>query len=328
MSAEGVQNSYLNYGFDLMNEEESVLPASRTTEDGITRSRVENSLSHQETAVTTVDVQGGHVHYFRRNPNPSEQTSLLPQEKEQPTITYFVKSSNTDEVFKRFKQLLACVALSDCLHKIVYFCLVADFILFAETYLQCDARSSIIFSYAVVSCCLLMSAAFLVCIDLGIKRFRIILVGFIGYIIGISALSGLNASVSNRSCRWWSILALFLICFGEASTRTALPEFTIMSPSQNGKEKQKAYAWKLHWASNLLIILSVAVVTAIDQNLNFETGYYVSTAVVVLSFALFLVPLKHYKQRPTSHSGSLKVLHNILAEANEVKKRLQKISKR
>lgn len=327
---ESLQNSYSNCGFD---EDLEVAiftrPRSDHGEQGMPVLSTDDACqvdgSKQDASLQVkLDQTTDRVRFFRRHQNYSEETSLL-QEKGEVSVSCFIKvKQDHGHVSNQFKQRHVCVALSDCMHKVVYTSLIANFVLFSKTYLECSTVNSIVGTYAVVTCFTLLSAAFTFIRDVFPYKLPIILLGFISYLISLPILIWVTNSVTKGiAMQWWSILAIFLVCFGEAATRSALPEMGVASKAEKESSNQRNLVWKLHWIANLIILVATGFITAAGQNVHFDLAFYVSISAVVLSFGLFLIPIKQYKGAQIVHTGALQLVWNICKEAKQVKQRLQ-----
>ena len=268
------------------------------------------------------------VHFFTRNHAASEETALIQVDKDNAHVSYFVRPSEHPK-FSKFKLMHASIALSDLLHKIVYTSLVASFVLFARSYLECDATNSLMILYAVISCCLLTSATFMICMDVCMRKTSIIITCSLVYLIGISIISWLSGNFRESSaCRWWSIFALYLVCFGEAGTRTALPEFSMIHFASGELDRHNVYIWRFHWLSNMFMIVAIATITAVQQKYTFEVGYYICIGICLAEFTLFMSSFRSYKKSQLSHSSSLRFLWKIVNEAREIQRGSRKAKKR
>ena len=280
-------------------------------------------------AIPKIQFHAHQVHFFARNPTVSEETALIQGDQNDSQISYFVKPSELYSKFSKFKFMHASIALSDLLHKIVYTSLVASFVLFARSYLECDATNSLMILYAVISCCLLTSATFMICMDVCFRKLSIIITCSLVYLIGISIISWLSGNFKESSaCRWWSIFALYLVCFGEAGTRTALPEFSMIHFASGELDRHNVYIWRFHWLSNMFLILAIAIITAVQQKYTFEVGYYICIAICLAEFTLFMLSFRNYKKSQLSHSSSLRFIWNIMKEAREIKEGSRKAKRR
>ena len=316
MSVEGLQSSYVHLGFvDIDND---IL--GRNTEERAGEADRTDSASHKSVTDEAVSLErlDNRVRFFRRHQNQTEESSLL-QGQDEVNVAYFIKPKNEDYAFQRFKRQHSCIVLADSLHKIVYICLIANFLLFARRYLECNSVNSMITSLAVVVCCTLTVAAFILISDILPRKLPFIFLGFFAYIVGLALLIKITAGGLTKTSReWCSVLALFLVCFGEAALRTVLPEFGLL-PSSHEVRKGQQFIWKMHWVSNLVIITIACIITAIQQNTNFDAAFYISIFMILIAFLLFMVPLRQYELNQGSNAGTLQLVWNILREAREVK---------
>jgi len=306
MSVEGLQNSYLNYGF-----------VDDTSVDGAERANTVGQNTVSDEAVKPNN-SANRVRYFKRHQSHTEQTSLL-QSHDDVNVAYFTKPRNEDYALRRFKKQHSCILVSDYLHKIVYICLIANFLLFARGYLDCNPSTSMISSLAVVVCCTLTSAALVLISDVLPRKLPFIFFGFITYIAGLPFLVWIaDGGLKTTALRWCGVFALLLVCFGEAALRTMLPEFGLL-PLPQGERKGKQFAWKMHWGFILAFITIACIITAVQQNVNFDVAFYISMAMIVVAFLVFMIPFKQYAGDQGSHSGTLRLVWNVFREAREVK---------
>ena len=322
MSVDGLQSSYLNYGF-VDGIDKDVLGGRAQGRSG--EADRTDSASHRGVTDQAVNLERleNRVRFFRRHENQTEESSLL-QDQDEANVSYFIRPKNEDYAFQRFKRQHSCIVLADSLHKIVYICLIANFILFAIRHLECNSVNSMITSLAVVVCCTLTVAAFILIRDILPRKSPFIFLGFFTYIVGLAVLIKItDGGLTKTSRQWCSVLALFLVCFGEAALRTVLPECGLL-PSSEEVRKEQQFIWKMHWVSNLVIIIIACVITAIQQNVNFDVALYISICMILIAFLLFMVPFKQYAFNQGPNAGTLRLVWNILREAREVKQGTQK----
>ena len=324
MSVDSQQNSHVNYGF--VDDRDSLAELAKV-------SAVENDVEDSGNQGTgsgqgvKLDTSANRVRFFRRNPHLTEESSLL-ENQSNITVAYFIKPREDDYVFLRFRKQHSCISLSDSLHKIVYLCLIANFLLFARRYLECNAVDSMIASLAVVICCTLTSGAFILIRDIIPRKLPFIFLGFLTYLFGLVVLVRITiGGLARTTWQWCTVFALFFVCFGEAALKTVLLELGLL-PSPLEVSKGKQFAWKMHWVSNLVIVSMACIVTAIQQNVDFGVALYICICLILVAFVLFMVPFKQYAVGQRSPSGTLQLVWNILREAREVKKIVVRNEKR
>ena len=320
MSSEGLPTSYLNFGFEDVGPESSGNVATNVADQ--TDNACDKGNAGQ---AIKIDRTSNRVHYFRRNPaQQTEETSLLESQSEV-NVAYFVQPKHENSAFKMFRRKHICVTLADYLHKLVYICLIANFILFARSYLECSIVNSMVTTFAVVICCTLTSAAFIFFIDILPKKLAFVFIGFFSYLIGLGLMVWIaKSALKHMPLRWCSVLALFLVCLGEAATKTSLPELGNAHSTQEEIGKTRQFVWRQHWISNLVFLIIICIITAIQQNVNFEVAFCISIGLILMAFVLFLVPFKQYKVYQVSHTGTFRLVWNILKEARKVKQSLHR----
>eukprot|EP00112_Aurelia_sp_Birch-Aquarium-sp1_P018553 Seg444.10 transcript_id=Seg444.10/GoldUCD/mRNA.D3Y31 product="Solute carrier family 15 member 4" protein_id=Seg444.10/GoldUCD/D3Y31 len=320
--------SYNNSGFEFCGGQNSQETVEKDDRGGPADVQQDEPRIPSDNATPKIEFHGHRVHFFTRNPVASEETALIQEDQGNAYIST-TTSKSPSKVSSKFRFMHASIALSDLLHKIVYTSLVASFVLFARSYLECDATNSMMILYAVISCCLLTSATFMICMDVCLRKLSIIITCSLIYLIGISIISWLsgNFRAESSACRWWSIFALYLVCFGEAGTRTALPEFGMIHFANGELDRYNVYLWRFHWITNLFLIVAVATITAVQQKYKFEEGYYVCIGVCFAGFILFMVPFRSYKKSQLLHSSSLRCIWNIINEARDIKRGSRKIKR-
>lgn len=309
MSIDGLKVGYLNCGFT---DDSSSLPlGALSTEPNKGKSEVN---AHE---LVQKNSSANRVHFFRRVQNQTEDTSLLVDSHE--TVSYFVQpTSGYNHSFKRFRKTYISVTLSDCLHKIVYYSLVANFVLYARKCLSLNAVESVTSSYGLVICFMLLSAGIVVLRDFSSKKLPLIFLGFTVYIIGLSILVWATQNIS-KEVKWSSIIALFLVCFGEGVVRSVLPELGSATTWKEGIENRKKLVWRMHWITNAFVVIAIGFITALEQNFNFNLAFCIRITLVLLGFVLFLMPIKQYKVEHVSNAGTLRLALNVLKEAKHVK---------
>eukprot|EP00794_Sanderia_malayensis_P007255 gene7255-8063_t len=235
---------HINYGLDLSEEPQihHDLPVKCPDEEA-----------------TAIYDHGTAAVHFKKSAN-SEKTALLKDSGV--SVSIFVN--------EKLQKIYTCITVADCLHRIVYTTLVANFILYASKYFDSTPKNVLILAYAFISVCAIFTAVSTVMIKSWHRLLHAIMIAFASYIIGVLITAVLTSStVVNKKLYLWNVLAFLLICTGEAVTRTSIPLFWMMQDSSNNMEQHASFTYKLYWITTMLALILIAIITAAQQFKNF-----------------------------------------------------------
>lgn len=287
---------HVNYGLEISSDSDSV----------------DSPTVMREEAAAKIDSRASKVHFKKKTSktSASEKTSLVDQNSV--TVSFFVE--------RNIKKVYSGIAFADLLHRIVYLSLVANFVLFSQSYLSCSPQNSVILINVFISCCLITSAVSAIVVQSWYKLLTSTVIGFSVYVVGVLLIAVLSVRLpESKSSQLWSILAFFFICIGEAATRTNIFEIQLTQFSHGEMEQHKQYTRWFFWLSNGIAVMALAMVTGLEQYRHFSIALYLCLATAALGCISFVIPWKQYKRSQVSSVSSLKLLFKIIHEAKIVK---------
>ena len=254
---------------------------------------------------------------FWKGQTTSETTSLV--DDHGATVAFF-GGPRTSATVSRQKRAYTSVSALELFHKIVFICLTANFILFAQSYLQCLPERAIVVYFAFSVCCWITCATSVLFMEAFFSQFIAILVGYIVYFVGTLLLTLLSVYMSTEGVlRFWSILALYLICLGESIAKTLITEFGKVQFSGTGLDSSlECYIHGIYWSGHVLSVVIIATILAVQQYANFEYSFGICAILLFTGFIAFVGNYQSYNRVQSHRANPIRLLCGIIREAKIV----------
>ncbi len=178
--------------------------------------------------------------------------------------------------------------------------------------------------------------------DTLLGRFKTIMLSFFIYIIGSIILvmigyvslddnkafgqtfcNGARGQAGSNYCSWAVYVSLITIAVGAGAVRVNLPPFGGDQVRFEGPEVMRMFFNWFYWAINVGSLITLAGVTALQQNVNFFSGFLVPLGSLILAAVIFLVGRTWYLSRKPMGSVLTNTM-KIIFEAFK-KRRMRKL---
>ena len=226
-------------------------------------------------------------------------------------------------LFERNTELAKfCVMVAVICERAAYYSLMGNLIFFVNVMLDYEPGKTTVLVLSFLGLTWLTCVLGAVLGDVILGRFRTIFFGFICYVIGFAALSGLakyhtteNINGYNRTIISWLCSAVFIISIGEGCFKCNISSFGADQVTVNYDDEVRTFFNYLYWSINIGAFIGMAPLTLLQQQKGFFCGYLTPGILLILGLIVFLIPSRNNYHIVAPREKLLKKLFKVIVNA-------------